>query len=104
MSGKPYDYSTRRGIQPVLWEEFHGLCKALAVAVSAFDPEIIIAIGRGGFYPGTLLAHLLQVELYPVRVSRRLRDVVKYQSPRWLVEPPSIVKDQRVLIVDEISS
>lgn len=98
----PYDYTTRQGIHPVSWEDFHGICKALALAVSHFQPDIILAIGRGGYYPGTLIAHILQVELYPVRVSRRIKDVVKYQSPQWLVEPPQVVKGHRVLIVDEI--
>ena len=40
MSRKPYDYSTRSGVKPVSREEFHGLCKALATAVSAFDPRL----------------------------------------------------------------
>ena len=100
----PYDYSTRKGIQPVSWEYFHGICKALALAVSHFQPNIILAIGRGGYYPGTLIAHLLQVELYPVRLSRRVNDIVKYHSPQWLVEPPQVVKGRRILIVDEICS
>jgi len=102
MSKNPYDYTTRQGIHPISWEDFHGICKALAKAVSRFQPEIILAIGRGGYYPGTLLAHLLQVEIYPVRVSRRVNDIVKYNSPQWLVEPPPLVRDQRVLVVDEI--
>lgn len=102
MSKNPYDYTTRQGIHPISWEDFHGICKALAKAVSRFQPEIILAIGRGGYYPGTLLAHLLQVEIYPVRVSRRVNDIVKYNSPQWLVEPPPVVRDQRVLVVDEI--
>jgi hypothetical protein len=102
MSKNPYDYTTRQGIHPISWEDFHGICKALAKAVSRFQPEIILAIGRGGYYPGTLLAHMLQVEIYPVRVSRRVNDMVKYQSPQWLVEPPSLVKGCRVLVVDEI--
>jgi len=98
----PYDYENRIGIQPISWEDFHGLCKGLALAVAPFEPEIIMPIGRAGYYPGTLLAHMLQVELYPVRLSRRVRDVVTYQSPQWLVEPPPIVRDCRVLVVDEI--
>ena len=102
MSKNPYDYTTRQGIHPISWEDFHGICKALAKAVSRFQTEIILAIGRGGYYPGTLLAHLLQVEIYPVRVSRRVNDIVKYNSPQWLVEPPPLVKGQRVLVVDEI--
>ena len=99
----PYDYENRVGILPISWEDFHGLCKGLALAVASFEPEIIMPIGRAGYYPGTLLAHMLQVELYPVRLSRRVRDVVTYQSPQWLVEPPPVVRDRRVLIVDEIT-
>jgi hypoxanthine phosphoribosyltransferase len=102
MSKSPYDYSTRKGIRPISWEDFHGICKALAKDVSDFQPEIILPIGRGGYYPGTLLAHMLQVEVYPVRLSRRVQDVVRYTSPHWLIEPPPLLKDQRVLIVDEI--
>ena len=102
MSHTPYDYSTRKGIRPISWEDFHGLCKALAKAIAPFQPQIILPIGRGGYYPGTLLSHMLQVEIYPVRVSRRVNDVVTYESPRWLVEPPPLVQGQRILIVDEI--
>ncbi len=100
----PYDYSTRQSVLPISWEDFHGLCKGLARAAATFDPEIIVAIGRGGFYPGALIAHLLRVEIYPVRLSRRLQDEVRFAEPRWLLEPPALVGGKRVLIVDEIAS
>jgi uncharacterized protein len=104
MASKPYDYSTRTGIEPISWEDMHGICKALAVAAARIQPEVILAVGRGGFYPGTLIAHMLRVEVYPVRLSRRVNDVVTHDLPRWLVEPPPLVADRRVLIVDEICS
>ncbi len=99
-----YDYSARQGIYPISWEDFHGLCKALALAAAAFNPAIILGVGRGGYYPATLIAHLLQAELYPVRLSRRVNDVVVHERPQWIVRPPETVRDQRVLVVDEISS
>ncbi len=102
MSNKPYDYSTRKDIRLISWEDFHGICKALAKAVFAFQPEIILAVGRGGYYSGTLLAHMLQVEIYPVRISRRVNDMVQFKSPQWLVEPPASINGRRLLIVDEI--
>lgn len=102
MSTSPYDYASRQGIHPISWDDFHGLCKGLALSVYPFNPEIILPVGRGGYYPGTLLAHMLQVEIYPIRLSRRVNDIVKYKSPRWLVKPPKSVKDRRVLVVDEI--
>jgi len=104
MSRNPYDYTTRKGIHPISWEDFHGICKALALSISRFGPEIILPIGRGGYYPGTLLAHILQIEIYPVRISRRVNDVVIYKSPKWLIEPPAEVAGRKVLIVDEICS
>lgn len=102
MSQNSYDYSTRKGIHPISWEDFHGICKALALSVSQFQPEVILPIGRGGYYPGSLLAHLLQIEIYPVRVSRRIKDVVTYPEPQWISPPPAEIAGQRVLVVDEI--
>jgi hypoxanthine phosphoribosyltransferase len=102
MSQNPYDYSTRRGLRPVSWSEFHGICKGLTAAVAPFAPEIVLPIGRGGHYPGTLISQLLQAEIYPVRVSRRVNDVVKFDTPQWRMRPPELVQHHRVLIVDEI--
>jgi hypoxanthine phosphoribosyltransferase len=99
-----YSYENRDGIRPISWEDFHGICKGLAKAVEAFNPEMILAVGRGGFYPGTLISHILRTEIYPVRLSRRVNDVVQFESPQWYVRPPDLVKGKRVLIVDEISS
>ncbi len=98
------DYSTRKGVNPISWDDFHGICRALAAAAARFQPEVILPVGRGGYYPGTLLAHMLQVELHPVRISRRVKDVVMYDQPRWILEPPAVIAGRRVLVVDEICS
>lgn len=98
------DYKNRKGILPVSWRDFHSLCKSIALAVSGYHPQIILAIARGGLYPGTLIAHFLQVELYPVRLTRRLNDIPTYKEPRWLIDPPDLVKNKKVLVVDEICS
>jgi hypoxanthine phosphoribosyltransferase len=102
MSQNSYDYSTRKGIRPISWEDFHGICKALAISVSHFQPEVIVPIGRGGYYPGTLIAHLLQVEIYPVRVSRRINDIVMYKEPQWIIAPLAEIAHRRAVVVDEI--
>ena len=100
----PYDYSTRSGVRPISWNDFHGLVKALSVAVAPWRPDMALPVLRGGAYPGALLAHILQIEVYPVRLSRRQDDVVVHQTPRWLVEPPAAVRGRRVLVVDEMCS
>jgi hypoxanthine phosphoribosyltransferase len=104
MTDPTYDYSTRQGIRPISWDDFHGLTKALAVAVAPWRPEVVLPVLRGGAYPGALLAHILQVEVYPVRLTRRVDDVVVRESPLWLVEPPAAVAGRRVLVVDEMCS
>jgi hypothetical protein len=99
-----YDYSRRDGVQHISWEDFHGLSRALAEAVAPWQPEIILGVARGGLYPATLISHILQVELYPIRLTRRVRDIPSFDRPEWRVEPPGEVARKRVLIVDEISS
>ena len=101
-AGKFYSYEKRKGVLPISWEDYFGLCKGLALAISPYDPEIILGVARGGLYAATLLSHMLQAELYTIRITRRFKDQVVYDKPVWIVKPPSIVKDQRVLIVDEI--
>lgn len=100
----PYDYSTRKGIRPISWNDFHGLVKSLVVSIAPWQPEFIVPIGRGGYYPGALLAHILQVEVFPVRLTRRLNDAVVREEPIWIVEPPTIIAGHRILVVDEIAS
>lgn len=104
MCQSSYDYATRRGILPISWEDFHGLCKALALAVEPYAPEIILPLARGGYYAGALLSHILRVEVYSIRLTRRVRDEVVSASPVWLQEPPAAVAGRRALVVDEISS
>jgi hypothetical protein len=40
-AGKFYSYEKRQGILPISWEDYFGLCKGQALAISAYDPEII---------------------------------------------------------------
>jgi uncharacterized protein len=98
------DYSRRQGVLPISWDQVHGICKALAEAASAWQVEAVLAVGRGGYYPGTLVAHLLRIDVHPVRVSRRVDDVVVYQEPRWVLEPPATIAGRRIVVVDEICS
>jgi hypoxanthine phosphoribosyltransferase len=99
-----YDYENRQQMLPISWEDVFSLCKGLAQAIEPYRPEMILGIARGGLYPATLLSHLLLVEFYPIRLTRRFQDRVVYAEPQWLVRPPEVVRGQRVLIVDEICS
>jgi hypoxanthine phosphoribosyltransferase len=104
MSMPFYSYDNRQGILPISWNDFFSLCKSLALAAASYQPDIILGIARGGLYAATLLSHMLQAELYCIRITSRFQDRVVYDEPRWLVRPPPIVEGRKVLIVDEISA
>ncbi len=92
-----------KGVRPVSWNDFYGICKGLALAIARYDPEIILGVARGGLYPGTLLAHMLQREFFPIRLTRRVNDVKMLEHPVWVIKPPVSIHRLRVLIVDEFS-
>ncbi len=98
-----YSYTNRDDVLPVSWDMFHGICKGLAAAAYPYNPDIVIGIARGGMYPGTLLAHILRKEFYPIRLTRRENDVAVHNTPKWLVEPLQSVAGKKILVVDEIS-
>lgn len=99
-----YDYTNRQGVLPISWADMVRLCKGLALAVESYQPEIILGIARDGLYPATLLSHMLRAELYPIRITSRFCDQVVHSEPQWLVRPPALVREQRVLVVDGICS
>jgi len=98
------NYETRKGVHPISWEDFHSICRGLALSAAKFDPQVILAIARGGLYAGTLVAHLLRKDFYAIYLTRRHLDQKVSEQPQWQVRPPELVRGQRVLVVDEISS
>src|SRR5712692_4029473 len=80
-----YSYETRKGILPISWEDYFRLCKSLALAISTYDPEIILGVARGGLYAATLLSHMLQAEFFAIRITRRLKDQVVYDTLVWIM-------------------
>jgi hypoxanthine phosphoribosyltransferase len=65
--------------------------------------EVIVGIARAGLLPATLLACQLRCELYPVRVTRRVNDEVRFSSPVWKVPVSPEVAGKVVAVVDEIA-
>ena len=100
---KSYDYAHRKGIEEISWEQFGELSRALTEQLADKQIEIVIGIARAGLFPATAVACMLRRELYPVRVTRRVNDVVQYESPIWRVDVPSTVAGQRVAVIDEIA-
>jgi hypothetical protein len=100
---KSYDYTHRKGVEEISWERFGELSRNLTEQLGDKQIDTVIGIARAGMFPATALACALRRELCPVRVTRRVNDVVQYESPIWRVDVPSTVAGQRVAVIDEIA-
>jgi hypoxanthine phosphoribosyltransferase len=100
---KSYDYAQRQGVRNISWEEFACLSAMLAEQLEQAGVEVIVGIARAGLIPATTVACNLRREMYPVRVTRRINDEVRYASPVWKVPVSPEVAGKVVAVVDEIA-
>jgi hypoxanthine phosphoribosyltransferase len=98
-----YNYKVHKGKNEITWNEFHEMCKKLAGRISQKNIDVVIGIARGGLYPAVLIAGMLRKEFFPIRITRRKNDQVKWKKPIWKVDVPDAVKNANVLIIDEIA-
>ncbi len=66
---KSYDYTRRKGVEEISWEQFAGMCDALAEEISDFKADLILGIARAGLFPATAISLALRRELYPIRLT-----------------------------------
>jgi hypoxanthine phosphoribosyltransferase len=100
---KSYDYAHRQGVRNISWEEFARLAAQLAEKLDQAGVEVIVGVARAGLIPATTVACNLRREMYPVRVTRRFNDEVRYSSPIWKVPVSPEVTGKVVAVVDEIA-
>jgi len=87
------------------WEMFGELCRALAMRVAReYDPEMVVGIARAGVIPAAILASLLRVDFYSMKISRKEGDEVVRDRPAILSAAPPQAGGKRVVLVDEIST
>lgn len=90
----------------VTWEEQYLLARALAAKVrsSGYRPDLVIAIGRGGYIPARILCDLLSIsrltsvkaEHWGTPAEKEDRAVIRYP----LCIP---IEGEKVLIVDDVT-
>ena len=90
----------------ISWSEVQRLCLRLAVMIreSGYHPDIIVAIGRGGYIPARLLCdHLdimaltgIKIEHYLAGTSRQEQAIIRYPLC-------TDIRDQQVLVVDDVN-
>ena len=92
-------------VMEISWEMFGELCRALAVrVVEDYEPEVIVGIARAGVIPGAVIASMLRVDFYSMKISRRDGAEVVRQRPAILSAAPQAVRGKRVLLVDEVAT
>ena len=100
---KSYAYTHRVGVRQITWEDFATLARQLAELLEPYQPQVILGVARAGLFPATAVACSLRCEYFPVRLTRRLNDEVRYDQPVWKVPVPSDVRGRIVAVVDEIA-
>ena len=90
----------------VSWGEVHRLCRRLSrmIRASGYQPDIVVAVGRGGYIPARLVCDALDImALTSVKIEHYLSGLNK-QAEAVIRYPLCVdIKDQSVLIVDDVN-
>jgi hypoxanthine phosphoribosyltransferase len=87
------------------WELFGELCRVLALQVARdFAPEMVIGIAKAGVLPAAIIASILRIDFYCMKISRRSGDEIVREQPEVLSAAPPQAARRRVLLVDEITT
>lgn len=89
------------------YNDIHRTIRDLAARVSAsgFDPDLIVAIGSGGFIPARMLRTFIDRPILAVGIAYYDRDNKPTQTPRkvqWIEEAERQLRGKRILLVDEV--
>jgi hypoxanthine phosphoribosyltransferase len=87
--------------------QIHETVKHLArrIQEAGFDPDVIVAIGTGGFIPARILKTFINRPVYAVGISYYGLDNVPKATPQtiqWIDEVERKLAGRKVLLVDEV--
>ena len=88
------------------WPEIQRLCEEVAEQVrrSGFKPDVIVAVGRGGFPPARIISDVLDVRRVASITVEYYRAVGETKAePRVVFPLNADVRGKRVLIVDDVA-
>lgn len=100
---RSYDYARRAGVRELSWDDCAGLARRLTEDLVRRDVEVVIGVARAGLVPAVEVAMALQVEFFPIRLSRRIGAQVHHSRPTWRTTMPVDVAGLRVAAIDEIA-
>lgn len=98
--------ATRMQVQLVSMDEVVEACDQLAQRIrqSDFQPEVIVAVARGGFTPARFLCDFLHVgALCAIRVEHYQAGAQRTAQARITVPMSADIRGARVLLVDDVN-
>jgi len=97
----------KHGKYYLTYNAIHKTMKSLArkLAESGYEPDVIVAIGTGGFIPARILKTFLDLPILTVGIKHydeQNRPQERPQTVQWIDEVEKKLKGKRVLLVDEV--
>lgn len=89
----------------ISWERFYALARQLALAIhrSGFHPDLLVAIGRGGYMPARLISDYLDLfDLVDVKIEH-YHGVDKERVAKVCYPLVVDITGRRVLLIDDVS-
>jgi hypothetical protein len=91
----------------VSYNTVHKLVKGLATKLidSSFNPDVIVAIGSGGFIPARIMKTFINRPIYAVGISYYGVDKKHKDYPtkiQWIDEVQEQIRGKKVLLIDEV--
>jgi hypothetical protein len=89
------------------YQDIHRTVRSLAGRVTAagYNPDVIVAIGTGGFIPARMLRTFIDRPILTVGVAYYDEDNKPTDNPRkvqWIEEAERALKGRKILLVDEV--
>ncbi len=89
------------------YNQIHRTIRKIAkqITASGYDPEVIVAIGTGGFIPARILKTFIDRPILTVGISYYGIDNKPQGNPRkiqWIDEVEKKLAGKRILLVDEV--
>jgi hypoxanthine phosphoribosyltransferase len=91
----------------ITYNQIHDTIKDLAEEVkkSGFDPDLMVAIGTGGFIPARMAKTFLNKPILTVGIAYYDLDDRLADSPvitQWVDQPEKQIRGKKILLVDEV--
>jgi hypoxanthine phosphoribosyltransferase len=90
----------------ISWSEVQRLCLRLAILIrdSNYEPDIVVAIARGGYVPARLLCDYLDImTLTSIKIEHYLAGSAKQEQAVIRYPLCTAIENKRVLLVDDVN-